>query len=714
MRTATPGAPPHSELTENRPASHRLGVPRDPCVSTLKGVGPQMHRILRDLGLETVSSLIFHLPHRYEDHTRITPLNQLPFGEKVVVEGQITALHESKTHPKKIRCQLSDRSGTVTLVFFHGAQYLKNQLQVGKTIRGVGAVNPFQGQRQITHPQLMDADQPLAETLTPIYPTSKNLTQARLRTFIDQALTLAHQRDWLKDLLPPSILRDENLPTFTEAITALHRPPPLARHDHAFLQRAHQRISLECLIAHFLGLARLHDAQSTPNQSLSLSVEQRETLLNCFPFTLTEDQHNALSHLHTPPNTDTAPKLPQHLLQGDVGSGKTVLAAALAYAAYCHNGQAAVMAPTELLAYQHATQFEQWFSHLGIRIAFFSSRLSHRERREQLAALAEGKIDIAIGTQALIQADVHFNNLLAGVIDEQHRFGVEQRLALKEKGCNPHILYMTATPIPRTLAMSLYGDLNTIEIKARPAGRKPITTTVMCDTHRDALLDAIKTKCQNGERVFWVCPRIRTDPEPDTQDVATGLAAEYALTYFQEKLPELRIGLLHGQMPDTQKSSILDDFRQQKLHILVATTVIEVGIDIPAATVIVIESAERFGLSQLHQLRGRVGRGEADSYCILLYQHPLNEKGKARLAALRSSSDGFVLAEHDLAQRGPGLWLGAAQSGAFDRVFDAYTCPSHLIDCAKSVATHLHEQTPDIAKALYTRWQSKHIRYIEA
>lgn len=731
-----------------------IALPGDDSIRALKGVGPQLEKLLHKLGYHTISKLLFHLPLRHEDHTRITSIRTAQIGQSVIVEGVVESCQIINGTKKHLRCVLEDASGQLQLLFFQTAKYLKDSLSPGTQVRCLGTVSFFRQQKRILHPKLLKAATPLSAThLTAVYPLTAGLTQAKLRPLITQAWLRADKYNWLQDHIPSSWRAEHGLPSLRDALYYLHTPPRASEQgiDTTEMLRAQQRIGLEALMAHHIALDGVINAkQKKPCTPLPLSDQALQQFLANFPFTPTAGQTQCLKTFQTA-LTQTEPML--HLLQGDVGSGKTLLAAALAYAAVCNGTQAAIMAPTELLASQHAKQFQTWLEPLGYRVALLSGRLTAAQKRDVYTGVASGEIQVVVGTHALIQEKVVFHELTACVIDEQHRFGVEQRLALHQKGLNPHLLLMTATPIPRSLAMTLYGNLNALELKERPAQRKPITTSVLSDHKRDALLTQIRAKCLAGEQVFWVCPLISPqdlpdealldqedgkcrhpfpaaaqsashdqtytpfDPESDAQaqlqnDI--GLAAETAFEDFAQKLPELSLGLVHGRMSDDEKAAVMARFRAGEHHLLIATTVIEVGIDVPNANIIVIESANRFGLSQLHQLRGRVGRGDRAAHCILLYQNPLNKKGRARLQVLREQTDGFRIAEEDLSQRGPGLWLGTAQSGSMALPFSSFSQAPHLIALARDWSKQLLEHNPDAANALRQRWHADPLRYARA
>lgn len=757
-------ATPPDETTDDQQFS-TYPLLGDGPIRALKGVGPQLEKTLHKLGCNTVGKLLFHLPLRHEDHTRITPIRTAQIGQSVIIEGTVESCQVINGAKRHLRCVITDPGGQLQLIFFQTAKYLQESLSPGTLIRCLGTISFFRQQKRMLHPKLMNATIPLdGQHLTPIYPLTGGLTQAKLRPLIKQAWQRSDKYDWLKEHIPAEWRESYNLPSLREALHYLHSPPQSALQEMAqnqsietsMMARAQQRIGLEALMAHHIALASVtNPAQKKPSTPLPLSDQALATFLENFPFTPTAGQTNCLKTFQS---ALIQPEPMLHLLQGDVGSGKTLLAAALAYAAVCNNYQAAVMAPTELLASQHAKQFQAWFEPLGYRVALLSGRLTAAQKRDVYAEVASGEIDVVVGTHALIQPKVEFQRLAACVIDEQHRFGVEQRLTLHQKGFNPHLLLMTATPIPRSLAMTLYGNLSALELKERPAQRKPITTSILSDQKRDDLLAQIRNKCLAGEQVFWVCPLITpqdtpdetlindelsndgspatgsgadiaTDPTTDTQtqnahDVLTeqdaeaaqdiGLAAETAFQEFAQKLPELSLGLVHGRMSDDEKAAVMARFRAGEHHMLIATTVIEVGIDVPNANIIVIESANRFGLSQLHQLRGRVGRGDREAYCILLYQSPLNRKGQARLQVLREQTDGFRIAEEDLNQRGPGLWLGTAQSGSMALPFASFSNAPHLIELAQSWSKRLLAHDPEAAKALRRRWHADPLRYARA
>lgn len=718
-------------------------------VRTLKGVGPQLEKLLHKLGCNTVASLLFHLPLRHEDHTRVTPITKAPLGQTVIIEGSVEQLQLVTGNKRHLKCTVSDATGEIQIIFFQTAKYLQARLTPGAQLRCLGTVSYFGQQKRMLHPKLLDVAAPINNThLTPVYPLTVGLSQTKLRPLIRQAIIRARAQDWLRDYIPTAWRTSHALPSLADALEYLHRPPQAALNDTGSLERAQQRIGLEALMAHQIALASMHEhSKKTPGTPLPLSNTDLNQFLKHFPFAPTEGQSHCLRTFQTA-LTENEPM--RHLLQGDVGSGKTLLAAVLAFAAASNGYQAAIMAPTELLANQHAKQFQEWLTPFGFNVALLSGRVSATEKRKIYQDLAKGDIHIVVGTHALIQPQVEFQNLAACVIDEQHRFGVEQRLALQEKGANPHLLLMTATPIPRSLAMAVYGNLKSIELQGRPAQRKPITTSVLSETKRDKLIAQLRAKCLAGEQVYWVCPRIspqdtlldestldnpleanhepatschttnsaQTAPnepnEPTAVEGDIGLAAETAFEEFAQKLPDLSLGLVHGRMSDDEKAAVMARFRAGEHHILIATTVIEVGIDVPNANIIVIESANRFGLSQLHQLRGRVGRGDRAAHCILLYQSPLSKKGKTRLQVLREQTDGFRIAEQDLEQRGPGLWLGTAQSGSDWLPFASFAQAPHLIELAQTWSQALQITAPSDAEALRQRWHADPLRYANA
>ena len=661
---------------------------------------------LEKLHLNTAWDLVLHLPLRYEDETHIMPLQDAPVGVPCQVEG--TVLHQEVMFKprKQLIVQIGDNAGNVLFLrFIHFYPSQQKQLAVGKRIRAVGEIkHGFYGDEMI-HPKIRDAETGgLAESLTPVYPTVNGLNQPTLRRIIQTALNDTP----LHDTLPDALLGRLKLPHLAESLRLLHAPPPSLSvqqlSDGAL--PAWQRLKFDELLAQQLSM-RLARQKRISGQAAPLTGNGTlsQPLLNALPFALTCAQEKALAEIRQ----DMAQTFPMHrLLQGDVGSGKTIVAALSALAAIEAGAQVAVMAPTEILAEQHFIKFKQWFEPLGLDIAWLSGSQRKKAKDQAKAQLSDGLGKIAVGTHALFQDDVAFQNLGLVIVDEQHRFGVAQRLALKNKGRDVHQLMMSATPIPRTLAMSFFADLDVSVIDELPPGRTPIQTRLVNSLRRAEVEGYLLNICRKGQQAYWVCPLIE---ESETLQLQT--AAE-TLEQLQTALPELNIGLVHGRMKAAEKAAVMAEFAAGRLNVLVATTVIEVGVDVPNAALMVIEHAERMGLAQLHQLRGRVGRGAAKSVCVLLFAEPLSELAKARLKVIYEHTDGFEIARQDLNIRGPGEFLGARQSGVPMLRFANLEQDLHLLEHARDIAPQLIEQNPDIVKAHLDRWLASRAAYMGA
>jgi ATP-dependent DNA helicase RecG len=673
-------------------------------VTALRGVGPALAESLARLGLRTVQDVLFHLPLRYEDRTRVVPIGSLRNGDRAVIEGEIQLAEVVFRRRRTLLVRIADGTGYVTLRFFHFSAAQQAQLGRGQRLRCFGEVRPGPGGLEIVHPEYrrMLGDAGAApDALTPIYPTTEGVQQGRLRALTDLALGVLAQGA-LTDFVPPGVLDAFDLPLLENALRFVHRPPPDA--DVAALLEgrhpAQRRLAFEELLAHQLSLRLLRQAA---DKDLAPALPQRSDLVDrCrarLPFALTGAQQRVWAEIER----DLARAQPMmRLVQGDVGSGKTVVAALATVRAVEHDGQVAVMAPTELLAEQHARNFHAWLEPLGLRVALLTGRLSGKARAALETDLANGAIQVAVGTHALFQEDSRFAQLALVVVDEQHRFGVHQRLRLREKGAAagryPHQLVMTATPIPRTLAMTAYADLDVSIIDELPPGRTPIKTVVLPDVRRSEIVERIDTACRAGRQAYWVCPLI------DESDLVRYEAAEKTAAQLAEALPGVRIGLVHGRMAGRQKDAVMQSFKQGRLDLLVATTVIEVGVDVPNASLMVIENAERMGLAQLHQLRGRVGRGSVESTCVLLYQPPLSPIARERLAVLRETNDGFEVSRRDLELRGPGELLGTRQTGLMQlRVAELVRDADLLPDVQHAAALMLDGPQANIA-GLVGRW----------
>lgn len=679
-------------------------------VAELRGVGPALAEKLAKLGVTQVQDLLFVLPSRYEDRTQISAIGEVRAGSRAVVEGEIQLTEVAYRRRRQLLCRITDGTGSLTLRFFYFSGAQQANLARGTRIRCFGEVRRGPLGLEIVHPEYRRVGQeqaPLEEVLTPIYPTTEGVPQARLRSLIDLALQEV-QRSGVRDWIPPAMLADLELPSLVDALTMMHRPPRDA-HLPELLSGHHpaqRRLSFEELLAHQLSLRLLRqEIQSDPAAPLvDSTLEQR--FLKSLPFALTGAQSRALADV----DRDLAARRPMvRLVQGDVGCGKTVVAAAAAARAVGSGLQAALMAPTELLAEQHAKNFERWFSALDIPVALITGSLPARARRSALTAVRNGDINIVVGTHALFQESMEFARLGLVIVDEQHRFGVHQRLSLRDKGAHggqlPHQLIMTATPIPRTLAMTAYADLDVSVIDELPPGRTPVKTVVLPETRRDEIVERIHKAVLEGRQAYWVCPLIEESEELRYQ------AAEETAASLQEALPEVKVGLVHGRMSAREKELGMYRFKQGEIGLLVATTVIEVGVDVPNATLMVIENAERMGLAQLHQLRGRVGRGSHESHCVLLYGGKLSEMARARLAAIRETNDGFVIARRDLELRGPGEMLGTRQTGLADMRVADFMRDSDLLPAVQAAAERLLVENPEAVQALTRRWVGTRERY---
>ncbi|ART63225.1 ATP-dependent DNA helicase RecG [Kushneria marisflavi] len=676
-------------------------------LNTLKGVGPAMRERLERLNLQVAEDLLFHLPLRYQDRTRVTPIAALKAGSEAVVEGEVTASDVIQGRKRSLLVRLRDGSGILSLRFFHFSQAQVGQFARGTRIRLFGEARSGSTGLEMYHPEyrlLKDATgEEVEETLTPIYPTTEGLAQPRLRALIRQAFEHLDQGSLtLEELIPDAIRTRFRLPALRESLDYLHFPPPdapletLADGQHP----TQRRLALEELLAHQLSLYRIRlRIQDDAAPALPASSGLATRFLTQLPFSLTGAQRRVLSEISAD-ISQTTPML--RLVQGDVGSGKTVVAAMAMLQAVSGGHQAALMAPTELLAEQHYKSLKRWFEPLGIEVAWLSGKLKGKARLEAKAMISEGRARVVAGTHALFQEDVHFHRLGLAVIDEQHRFGVHQRLALRQKGessgTTPHQLIMTATPIPRTLAMSAYADLDVSVIDELPPGRTPVRTVAVSDERRGEVTERIRNACLEGRQAYWVCTLI------EESEALTCQAAEVTRDTLTEALPEFQVGLVHGRMKAQEKAEVMNAFRDGELDLLVATTVIEVGVDVPNASLMIIENPERLGLAQLHQLRGRVGRGKVESFCVLLYHPPLSDTSRERLAVLRESNDGFRIAERDLEQRGPGEVLGTRQTGLVGMKIADLTRDRDLLDPVRQLTRAMLDQAPESIEPLIRRW----------
>ena len=686
--------------------------PGEQPVTVLRGVGPALAQSLAEAGLERLQDLWFHLPLRYEDRTKVVPIRDVAPGMRVQVEGVVDAAERGFRFRPQLKVALSDAS-TTTLVlrFFHFTRAQAEQLAPGTRLRVYGEARMGPQGLEMVHPswQRLLVDTPIEQALTPVYPLADGLQQRRLAGLVGQALALLPDDERL-ECLPRTLRARYKLSSLREALRYVHRPPPRADVE-ALLAGHHpaqRRLAFDELVAHNLGLKRLRAAvRARRAPVIEAPGARRASFLHALPFRLTGAQARALDEI----DCDLGTGVPMlRLVQGDVGSGKTVVAALAALAAVDAGWQAAVMAPTEVLAEQHQRSFARWLEPLGVRVAWLAGKVKGRARRVALDAVA-GDAEVVVGTHALMQEGVAFRRLGLAIIDEQHRFGVHQRLALRDKGAagtTPHQLVMTATPIPRTLAMTAYADLDASVIDELPPGRTPIKTVVIPAARRDEVVARIRAACAEGRQAYWVCTLIEESEKLEAQ------AAEAAFEVLRAALGELRVGLVHGRLKPAEKQAVMDDFSRGATQLLVATTVIEVGVDVPNASLMVIENAERLGLSQLHQLRGRVGRGSAASSCVLLYQGPLSESARARLETMRETSDGFRIAERDLELRGPGEVLGTRQTGeAAFRVADLARDAGLLPD-VNAAADVLLADDPAAVERLIRRWVGRAERFAEA
>ncbi|KAB8310565.1 ATP-dependent DNA helicase RecG [Erwinia endophytica] len=679
-------------------------------LSTLSGVGASQANKLAKLGLGTVQDLLLHLPLRYEDRTQLYAINELLPNSYATVEGEV--LHSDITFGRRrmLTCQISDGTGILTLRFFNFNAGMKNSLAPGRRVIAYGEIKRGQRGAEIIHPEYrVQGDNSvveLQETLTPVYSTTEGVRQATLRNLTDQALELLKTRA-ITELLPPEL--SQGMMSLPDAIRTLHRPPPntdLADLDSG-THPAQRRLIMEELLAHNLSMLAVRaGAQRYHALPMPARHELSDKLLAALPFTPTAAQQRVVREIEQ----DLAYDYPMmRLVQGDVGSGKTLVAALTALNVIAWGKQVAMMAPTELLAEQHANNFRQWFAPLGIDVGWLAGKQKGKARQAQQEAIASGQVSMIVGTHAIFQEQVQFNDLALVIIDEQHRFGVHQRLALwekgKQQGFHPHQLIMTATPIPRTLAMTAYADLDTSTIDELPPGRTPITTVAIPDTRRADIITRVQRACCEGRQAYWVCTLIEESEQLEAQ------AAEATWQELKLALPELQVGLVHGRMKPTEKQTVMQAFKQGDIHLLIATTVIEVGVDVPNASLMIIENPERLGLAQLHQLRGRVGRGSVASHCVLLYKAPLSQTAQKRLQVLRDSNDGFVIAQCDLEIRGPGELLGTRQTGNAEFKVADLLRDSAIIPEVQRIARHIHQHYPEQARALIERWLPETQRY---
>ena len=710
-------------------------APRDH--ASLAGLSKGTFDKLAKLNIASKFDLVLHLPLRYDDETHLYPIKDAPAGREVLIEATVVECDIKYRPRRQLVCHLEDGSGAVSLRFFsfYGSQV--KHFEAGARIRAFGEIRQGFFGAEMVHPRyrVVQEGTPVAEALTPVYPTTAGMGQDTLRKLIGRALA----SEKLDDTLPDALLKQHKLPTFRDAVTFLHNPSPEVSQDDLQTREhpAWRRMKFDELLAQQLSM-RVHQQRrrgvGAPALRPKGSLVSR--MLKDLPFTLTGAQQRVTAQIR---EDLTRPHPMQRLLQGDVGSGKTVVAAVAALQCVENKFQVALMAPTEILAEQHYRKFSSWLAPLGIEVAWLSGSTKKLFKKQILTKIAAGEIPVVVGTHALFEDDVVFNNLGLAIIDEQHRFGVRQRLALRLKGAQaatagagqpqapsyaqPHQLMMSATPIPRTLAMSYYADLDVSVIDELPPGRTPVTTKLVSDTRRDEVIARVRDACAAGSQAYWVCPLVEEIEADDTaedkkpkQPRKPGRAAHFGMEALQLKaametyetlsaaFPDLKVGLAHGRLKSEEKSAVMGEFQRGEVQLLVATTVIEVGVDVPNASLMVIENAERMGLSQLHQLRGRVGRGAAQSACILLYRTPLSPMARERLKIIFENIDGFEIARHDLRMRGPGELLGARQSGVPMLRFADLSADGDLLDAARDAAALLLTENPLAARAHLERW----------
>lgn len=672
----------------------------------LKGVGPKLAQHLAKKNIHSIQDLLFHLPFRYQDRTRITPMRDCLPGDYTVIEGVVQGTRLIPGKKSQLICRLHDGTGSVELRFFHFTAHQGQSLSKGSIVRCFAQLRMGKQGLSMIHPeyQFVKPDEIVAvdEYLTPIYPLTEGLTQWSLRQLTDQALGLLQEGALLQELLPQGLLDRYQLHDLATAIHYVHRPPPDAQQELLAegLHPMQRRLAFEELLAQQLSMRRIRRGilryQGPRMDKVGILQQQ---FIKQLPFELTGAQQKVVKDIA---KDLAAPSPMLRLVQGDVGSGKTVVAALATLIAVENGYQAVLMAPTEILAEQHFQSFQKWFEPLGLTVVWLSGKTKAKAKREALEMITQGDAQIAVGTHALFQKDVEFSKLGLIIVDEQHRFGVHQRMALRDKGIegdvHPHQLTMTATPIPRSLAMTVYADLDASIIDELPPGRTPVETVAMSNDKRDAVIDRVRQVCQDQCQAYWVCTLI------EESDALTCQAAEEQAHYLQAALDDVKVGLIHGRMHSQDKEQVMEAFKQGEIDLLVATTVIEVGVDVPNASLMIIENPERLGLAQLHQLRGRVGRGQCKSYCVLLYQTPLTDNGHERLSIMRETNDGFKIAQRDLEIRGPGEILGTKQTGLIQfRIADIIRDKSMLSD-VKQAARMIEKESPGLVQKIINRW----------
>jgi ATP-dependent DNA helicase RecG len=675
-------------------------------LSALKGVGPKMAQKYQRLGLHTVQDVLFHLPFRYQDRTRVVPIGEVRQGQSVVIEGEVELAEAVFRGRRNLLVRISDGTGFLTLRFFHFSSAQQANFKRGRGIRCFGEIRAGKSGPELIHPEydFIDVDESHVEDyLTAVYPTTEGVHQLSIRKLVQQAVERFLPQ--VDELLPDDVLQSSRMNELRDALRTVHRPSP--GDDIASLEAgvhpAQQRLAFEELLAHHLSLHVLRKSlQKESAPKLPVAGKLSNHLLDSLPFSLTAAQQRVIDEI----NHDLEQSHPmQRLVQGDVGSGKTIVAAMAALNAVGNGYQVAIMAPTELLAEQHLNNFQTWLQPLGIEVVPLTGKLKAAARRQALELVADGTAQVVVGTHALFQEGVQFHRLGLIIVDEQHRFGVHQRLALREKGNHggnyPHQLIMTATPIPRTMAQTIYADLDVSTIDELPPGRQAVESVVLSDSRRAEVVQRVAAACKEGRQAYWVCPLIEESEKLELQ-AATDMANELAAA-----LPELNVELVHGRMTAREKEKIMQSFKSGKIDLLVATTVIEVGVDVPNASLMIIENSERLGLSQLHQLRGRVGRGAEKSSCVMLYQSPLGELARKRLAVMRETNDGFEISRQDMELRGPGELLGTRQTGMQQfRIADIMR-DQKMLGPVREAAALIESRYPERIEPIINRWVNR-------
>lgn len=700
---------PSQSCDKSSQKKHSQGVGLDNLsVTHLSGVGPRIKEKLARIGIDSVRDLLFHLPYRYEDRTRVVAIGELQAGSKQLFEGEIQRANVVMAKKRMLVCQVADGSGLINLRFFHFNRQQITKLSQGARIRCFGEVRfGYTSQLETIHPEytiISDSSAAvLAESLTPVYPLTEGLHQIKLRSLINQALNILLKNPCsMPESIPLELLPDYQLQDLKEALIFVHRPPASLSESELIKGRSLyiRRLAFDELLAHHLGLRLLRDRINRLQAPVfSRADELIQQLRDCLPFQLTGAQEKVIDEI----GADFQRGIPMmRLLQGDVGSGKTLVAAIAALSAINAGYQVALMVPTEILAEQHLRNFTAWFEPLAIITCGLRSKMPAAQRRQTLQAIESGLSKMIVGTHALFQQEVNFEQLGLVIVDEQHRFGVHQRMALKEKGISGggqvHQLIMTATPIPRTLAMTAYADLDVSVIDQLPAGRQSITTVAVPESRRSEVIERASAVCRKGQQAYWVCTLIEESESLQCQ------AAEDTAASLQQKLPDLTIGLVHGRMKPAEKQAVMQEFKHGNINLLVATTVIEVGVDVPNASLIIIENAERLGLAQLHQLRGRVGRGTLKSHCVLLYASPLGNLSSQRLAVMRESNDGFYISQKDLDIRGPGEVMGTRQTGNLYFKIADLSRDQDLLDDVSHCAEAIMRNWPDRVQSIIALW----------